>query len=308
MSKFLPSRDSRPYVISVDDMKEVAFVKRALQEHVDLDARGTLRVLIDQCTFDPSTITDPDERDLRIKLRNLVLEFLSEKYKICIARAVRNSSVEEIVLKGIIEVRWPAYLNRRRRSLDYLQTIPRISSGEVNTIVKNVLINLPSLSNGPTQRGDAVLDAVLAAAHTSLKSELATSSTRPSDLKRSISFLSLANFLISPSDSRASLASGRNHHPYPVRHTSLASPQQLLRGYIALLTPETQSGAISGSVLADNVTPAGFQDVLAFVRKTIDATERTNGISRNLREQFIANAFPSLTLVREYSGISSKSH
>lgn len=87
-----------------DDTNEVAFVKRALQEHVDLDARGTLRVLVDQCTYDPKAIADPEERELRAKLRGLVLQFLAQKYKICIVRAIRDPFVESLLVKGMIEV------------------------------------------------------------------------------------------------------------------------------------------------------------------------------------------------------------
>ncbi|EJD02576.1 uncharacterized protein FOMMEDRAFT_85772, partial [Fomitiporia mediterranea MF3/22] len=83
---------------------ELTAIKRALQEHIDLDPRSTLRVLCDQCSSDPGDIVDGEERMLRIRLRGLVLQFIAEKYRVCIARVVKERQVEEILLNGMLGV------------------------------------------------------------------------------------------------------------------------------------------------------------------------------------------------------------
>lgn len=88
----------------LDDSDEVGVVKRALIKHVDLDARSTLQVLCDQCVYKAEDLADEDERMLRARLRTLVLQFLSEKYRVCVERAVKDREVEDILLKGMIDV------------------------------------------------------------------------------------------------------------------------------------------------------------------------------------------------------------
>lgn len=88
----------------LDDPNEVTVVKRALTKHVDLDARSTLQVLCDQCVYKAEDLADEDERMLRARLRTLVLQFLAEKYHVCVDRAVKDREVEEILLKGMVGV------------------------------------------------------------------------------------------------------------------------------------------------------------------------------------------------------------
>ena len=96
-----------------DDEREVTVVKKALQEHIDIDPSGTLRVLCDQCAVDGDTSvndseTDVDDEDamLRRRLRTLVLRFLAEKYNVCIARVVRDGEAEEVLFNGLLKVRY----------------------------------------------------------------------------------------------------------------------------------------------------------------------------------------------------------
>lgn len=183
-------------------------------------------------------------------------------------------------------------------SLINIQAIPRISSNEAHQIVKNVLINLPSLANGPTQRGDSVLEALFSAARNSIKSELAATSSTPSDIKSTISFLSLADLLVAPLGSKLPSASpGRALAQSSTKHSSFADPHNLLRGYIALLAPDTSGGSLSGSVLADRISSSAFQELLGFILKTIDLSHKSTGPSSNLKEQFIAIAFKALLVV-----------
>ena len=83
-----------------DDEQEVVVVKRALQEHVDLDPSGTIDVLCSQCAFDPSSL-DEEERVLRERIRVLIVNFLSEKFRTCIVRAVEKREVEDALLAGL---------------------------------------------------------------------------------------------------------------------------------------------------------------------------------------------------------------
>lgn len=78
----------------------MAIVKRALQEHVDLDPVGTIKILCDQCVFVPDVL-DEEERILRGRVRALVLNFFSEKYRVCIARVAEKYAAEEELLKGL---------------------------------------------------------------------------------------------------------------------------------------------------------------------------------------------------------------
>ncbi|KAL5523434.1 hypothetical protein ACEPAG_7607 [Sanghuangporus baumii] len=130
-------------LLQSDDPREVTVVKRALQQHVDLDPRGTLQVLCEQCVLNPADLVDNEDRLLRSRLRNLVLQFLVDKYRVCIIRVVKNREVESILLKGMLEA------------------IPQASPSEVHMIVTDILLNLPSLSRGPSQSGSAVLQTLL---------------------------------------------------------------------------------------------------------------------------------------------------
>ena len=85
----------------------MAVVKRALQEHVDIDPSNTLRMLCDQCSFDAEKVEDDDERALRLRLRNLVIGFLSEKFRGCIACVVKDPEVERVLICGLVPVSRP---------------------------------------------------------------------------------------------------------------------------------------------------------------------------------------------------------
>lgn len=98
-------RDSQthPYVrLFGDDEHEVAVVKQALQQHIDLDATRTFKVLCDQCTFDSSAV-HPEEVQ---RLRSLVINFLKERYRPCVSRVVKDEEVWNVLFKGLLEVRY----------------------------------------------------------------------------------------------------------------------------------------------------------------------------------------------------------
>ncbi|KAI5117854.1 hypothetical protein M0805_007697 [Coniferiporia weirii] len=231
----LRNADVLVQLLQSDDDKEVSVVKRALQEHVDLDPRSTLQVLADQCVFDAADLADEEERGLRARLRSLVLQFLAEKYRVCVARVVREPKVEGILLKGMIGA------------------IPHASEPEVRMIIKDILIDLPCLAGGPTPDGNAVLDVLLSAARSALVTELAPSSPENrTNLKKTFSLLSLADFLSSPSSPAArptptgpAAARWSTSKPSPP-----ANPSRLLQFYITLFSPP---GPLAGDILGRRV-------------------------------------------------------
>lgn len=106
-----PNPEILPYERLSDDEREVTVVKKALQEHIDIEPSGTLRVLCDQCTVDgkrsdgdSSMDVDDEELVLRRRLRTLVLRFLAEKYNVCISRVVKSAEVEEVLFNGLVKV------------------------------------------------------------------------------------------------------------------------------------------------------------------------------------------------------------
>ncbi|KAH8116616.1 hypothetical protein DFH11DRAFT_1221980 [Phellopilus nigrolimitatus] len=254
----LRNADVLVQLLQSDDDREVTVVKRALQEHVDLDARRTLQVLSDQCVYDAADLADEDERALRARLRSLVLQFLVEKYRVCVARVVRESDVEDILLKGMTGA------------------IPQATHSEARTIVKEILINLPSLSNGPTSKGNSVLEVLLDATRSTLDAELSCASSESSaELEKTTFLLSLAEFLTSPASpasrpiptgpaaSRAS-SSQTSSRPSPP-----ADPLRLLQFFVKLFTPN--KGPFAGDVLEKRVSgEAGFK-VIDYLCKAVEA-------------------------------------
>jgi hypothetical protein len=60
-----------------DEPREVAVVKTALIQHLELDSKGTLSVLCDQIVHSDDPIEDEDKL-IRERLRRLVIAFLAE--------------------------------------------------------------------------------------------------------------------------------------------------------------------------------------------------------------------------------------
>ncbi|KII92709.1 hypothetical protein PLICRDRAFT_481801 [Plicaturopsis crispa FD-325 SS-3] len=113
-------------LLQSDDPDEVVVVKKALQEHLDMDPRITFGVLCDQITPVDEPMDDED-RQTRDRLRFLVLDFLTVYAKRNIVRyAGANSETEEVLVNGL------------------LTAITKSSHSEVESIVKRLLVALPS--------------------------------------------------------------------------------------------------------------------------------------------------------------------
>ncbi|THH02961.1 hypothetical protein EW145_g6651 [Phellinidium pouzarii] len=286
-SWLLRNADVLVQLLQSDDEKEVIVVKRALQEHIDLDPRSTLQVLADQCVFDAADLADEDERWLRMRLRGLVLQFLAEKYRVCVARVVREPAVEDILLKGMIG------------------SIPHADLTEVQTIVKDILINLPSLSNGPTSNGNAILDVLISTTRSALVSELASSSPEVrTDLEKTFTLLSLADFLASPSSPTARpiptgpAASRALSSQTPSKVAPLADPLRLLHFYVSLVTPGDSSGLLAGDVLEKQVADEAGIKIVDHICGAYGAAEQIGDRNKNdfesSKASFIATAAPVL--------------
>ena len=90
----------------LDEPQEVLVVKKALVEHLDMDPRVTLSVLCDQLA-PPEEDMDEEEQAIRVRLRSLVLLFLTGEAKQAIVErhALPGSGVEDILLRTSFVVR-----------------------------------------------------------------------------------------------------------------------------------------------------------------------------------------------------------
>jgi hypothetical protein len=88
----------------IDEPDEVLVVKKALTEHLDMDPKVTLGVLCDQIV-PPDEGVDEEEKQIRDRLRELVLSFLSGEAKRTVIRhAVAGSPSEELLLSSLLTV------------------------------------------------------------------------------------------------------------------------------------------------------------------------------------------------------------
>lgn len=89
-----------------DDQEEVAVVKRAILDHINMDPDRSLQVLCDQCVFELDGL-DEEEKGLRSRLRTLVIVFLANDAKTMIERVVKAKELkaDEILFKGLVNVR-----------------------------------------------------------------------------------------------------------------------------------------------------------------------------------------------------------
>ncbi len=277
-----------------DDDHEVAVVKQALQQHIDLDATRTFQVLCDQCVVDSSN-SHPEEAE---RLRNLVINFLRERYRTCVARVVKSEEVWDVLFKGLLKVRFNVTGVIGRPS-DVLQAIPQASSAEVVTIVRDILAHTPKCSissyrDGSTRIGNCVLDVLLNSAKASLQAELDSSSTKPkrSEIPRSFLFLALAAYITTPLSYMPPYNGSRqsslpiNPRTQKLNHPSTASADafKLMRFYISLLGPD---GLLKPKVLQNRLTKTasvriawyvaraweGCEDMMNGLRKLVDCSK-----------------------------------
>ena len=90
----------------LDEPDEVFVVKKALVEHLDMDPKVTLSVLCDQLA-PPEEDMDEEEQTIRVRLRSLVLFFLTGEAKRALVEkhALPGSPAEDILLHTALLVR-----------------------------------------------------------------------------------------------------------------------------------------------------------------------------------------------------------
>ena len=151
-----------------------------------MDPPLTLSVLCDQIV---PTEEDPDddERQTKERLRSLVLSFLATDAMSAIQKYTDppGSEAEHILVTQLILVclqKMCSYVSSNCRK----QAMTRLDTGDVDVIVKDVLLRLPCYRGG--SRGDELLQVILDKATTVLH----TRSNDPVQLKVALHYLSVA--------------------------------------------------------------------------------------------------------------------
>ncbi|KAF8444883.1 hypothetical protein L210DRAFT_3531311 [Boletus edulis BED1] len=156
-------------LLQSDEPEEVAVVKVALLKHLDMDPPVTLGVLCDQIVPAEEDLDD-DGRQTRERLRSLVLSFLATDAIGTIQKHTDppDSEAEHILVTQLISA------------------ITKLGTGDVDIIVKDILLRLPCYRNG--FNGDELLQVILDKAATLLQ----TRSNDPAQLKVALHYLSIA--------------------------------------------------------------------------------------------------------------------
>ncbi|KAI9571674.1 hypothetical protein HD554DRAFT_2168922 [Boletus coccyginus] len=156
-------------LLQSDEPEEVAVVKSALLKHLDMDPPVTLGVLCDQI-IPPEEDLDDDERQTRERLRSLVLSFLATDAMNAIQKHTDppGSEAEHVL---VAQLTW---------------AITRLDTGDVDIIVKDILLRLPCYRDG--SGGDELLQVILDKATTLLQMR----SNDPVQLKVALHYLSMA--------------------------------------------------------------------------------------------------------------------
>ncbi|KAH9940361.1 uncharacterized protein BXZ73DRAFT_42645 [Epithele typhae] len=163
-------------LLQSDNPDEVVYVKRSLTQHLDMDPVVTMGVVFDQI-IPPEEPLDDEEVAIRDRLRSLVLAFLAGEVK-------RPLGDRHIGAAGS-----PA---ERFLVTEMFKAIPKLNVGEVETIVKDVLVALPSFKP-PSARGTELLDVILSQTRAAVKSDLAENTDRAS-FSEARAYLALALF------------------------------------------------------------------------------------------------------------------
>ncbi|KAF8893579.1 hypothetical protein BD779DRAFT_1507003 [Infundibulicybe gibba] len=161
-------------LLQSDEREEVEVVKNALKEHLDMDPKVTLGVLCDQIVPIDEPM-DAEEQNIRDRLRFLVLSFLrGEAQSALVARhALPGSDGEE----------------------HSPMAIPKLNFSDVNTIIKDILLPLPTYQ-AHSKRGSLLISTLLRNASDSLRNDLQPSRLdNPTSLDATQPYLELAIFL-----------------------------------------------------------------------------------------------------------------
>ncbi|KNZ80534.1 Apoptosis inhibitor 5 [Termitomyces sp. J132] len=166
------------YVDPTDEPDEVEIVKDALLKHLEMDAKVTLGVFFDQMApLDDSM--DDEEKDIRVKLRKVVLKFLTEDARKAIVErhAVPGSEAEETLIDNLLVV------------------IPKLAYKDVEIIVEEIFLKLKTFkTSSSSSRGSDILKVLL-----NKVTELLSKASRPDGaalLHSAQPYLDLAGFIV----------------------------------------------------------------------------------------------------------------
>ncbi|KAG6880340.1 hypothetical protein C0992_011091 [Termitomyces sp. T32_za158] len=133
------------HIPDTDERDEIEIVKRALLEHLEMDARITLGVFFDQMgPLDDSM--DDEEKEIRDRLRQVVIKFLTEDArKVIVERyALPGSEAEETLVDNLLAV------------------IPKLAYKDVEIIVEELILKLKAFrTSSISSRGSDVLKVLL---------------------------------------------------------------------------------------------------------------------------------------------------
>ncbi|KAH9053212.1 apoptosis inhibitory protein 5-domain-containing protein [Lactarius vividus] len=184
-------------LLQSDEPEEVAVVKMALIQHLELDSKVTLGVLCDQIV-PPDDPMEDEDKTIRERLRALVVAFLAQDARSPLLAQLQGQG------RGAAE--------QEDALIDTLiKAVSKSPAADVAKIIEDILVFLPSFNDGrPTRRGNELVLLLLARAASALREDLAPG-RNPASLEQSRVYLELSDLLC--------------------RAKSAADPVQLLRFY-----------------------------------------------------------------------------
>ncbi|KAG7098253.1 hypothetical protein E1B28_000215 [Marasmius oreades] len=164
-------------LLQSDEPNEVNVVRKALVEHLQMDPRVTLGVFCDQIVPSGHPM-DKDEMQMRDRLRTLVLDFVANEVKKDQWKkiAVAGNDAEGTLVRGL------------------LTALPKAGDADTQTIVKDILLQLPSFK---TRSPETVrlCETIMIKAKDSRSLDMGGTSNIISPLNRTRSYLELLNTL-----------------------------------------------------------------------------------------------------------------
>lgn len=161
-------------LLQSDEPEEVAVVKTALCDHLDMDPGVTLGVLCDQI-IPPEYAIDEEEQQIRDRLRSLVIAFL------------KVDAAESIIRKY---TKTPGTDTENVLVSQLLMAIKRLETRDVEVIIKDLLLMMPCYIPG-SARGMDLLHVLIDKARSSLN----VKSNDLGSIKTIDFYISLAHFV-----------------------------------------------------------------------------------------------------------------
>ncbi|KAI9437538.1 apoptosis inhibitory protein 5-domain-containing protein [Lactarius indigo] len=158
-------------LLQSDEPEEVAVVKMALIQHLELDSKVTLGVLCDQIV-PPDDPMEDEDKTIRERLRALVVAFLAQDARKPLLAQLQGPG------RGAAE--------QEDALIDTLiKAVSKSPAADAGKIIEDILVFLPSFNDGrPTRRGNELVQLLLARAASALREDLAPG-RNPASLEQS---------------------------------------------------------------------------------------------------------------------------